>query len=58
MIKKLTILGSTGSIGKQALEVLDKIQFSFEIVGLSAGKNIELFRFQLKKYSPKYACVN
>ena len=58
MVKKLTILGSTGSIGRQALEVLDKIQFPFEVVGLSAGNNIELFRLQLKKYSPKYACVN
>ena len=58
MVKKLIILGSTGSIGTQALEVLEKITLPFEVIALSAGSNIDLFRLQLKKFSPKYACVN
>lgn len=58
MGKKITILGSTGSIGTQALEVIEKIKQPIEIVALSAGKNVELFRAQLKKFAPKYACVD
>ena len=58
MGKKITILGSTGSIGTQALEVIEQIKTPIEIVALSAGKNVELFRAQLKKFTPKYACVD
>lgn len=57
MSKKITILGSTGSIGTQALEVISKLDGEIQIVGLSAGKNIELFKKQLKEFSPKFACV-
>ena len=57
MKKKITILGSTGSIGRQALEVIDKLPEMFEIISLSAGKNIDLVREQIKKFSPKNVCV-
>ena len=57
MSKKITILGSTGSIGTQALEVIEKLGNEIEIEGLSAGRNIELFKKQLAKFSPKFACV-
>lgn len=57
MKKKITILGSTGSIGTQALEVLDKLDSKFEVIALSAGSNIELLSKQIKKYSPKTVCV-
>ncbi len=40
MKKKIAILGSTGSIGTQALEVIDKLQDKFEITALTAGNNI------------------
>jgi 1-deoxy-D-xylulose-5-phosphate reductoisomerase len=56
-MKKIAILGSTGSIGTQALEVIDKLQGNFEIVALSAGNNIELLKTQIIKYSPKYVTV-
>ena len=55
MKKKISILGSTGSIGRQALEVIDKLQDKFEIIALTAGSNIELLNEQIKKFKPKYA---
>ena len=54
-MKKISILGSTGSIGRQALEVIDKLPGKFEIVALSAGGNIDLLNEQIKRYKPKYA---
>lgn len=56
-MKKIAILGSTGSIGTQALEVIDKIPKEFEIVALSAGSNVDLISEQIKKYNPKIVSV-
>ncbi len=56
MRKKIAILGSTGSIGTQALEVIDKLSEKFEIIALSAGNNIQLLKEQIKKFSPM--CVS
>jgi len=50
-------LGSTGSIGRQALEVIDRFPGLFRVVGLSAGLNTGLFRKQIKKYRPKIASL-
>ena len=58
MKKKISILGSTGSIGRQALEVIDKLQDKFEIISLAAGKNTDLLNEQILKYKPKYAYSN
>ena len=55
MKKKISILGSTGSIGRQALEVIEKLQDKFEIIALTAGSIIELLNEQIKKFKPKYA---
>ena len=55
MKRKISILGSTGSIGRQALEVIEKLQDKFEIVALTAGANIELLNEQIAKFKPKYA---
>lgn len=55
MKRKISILGSTGSIGRQALEVIDKLQDKFEIIALTAGSNIKLLNEQIAKYKPKYA---
>ena len=57
MTKKIAILGSTGSIGTQALEVIDKINDKFEVIALSAGSNINLISKQIEKYSPKIVSV-
>jgi len=57
MTKKITILGSTGSIGRQALEVIEKLDGKFEIIALSGGKNITLLKEQIKNFHPKKVCV-
>ena len=58
MKRKISILGSTGSIGRQALEVIEKLQDRFEIIALTAGSNIDLLNEQIKKFKPKFACAN
>ena len=58
MKRKISILGSTGSIGRQALEVIEKLEDKFEIIALSAGGNIDLLNEQIKKFKPKYAYAN
>ena len=58
MKRKISILGSTGSIGRQALEVIDKLSDKFEIIALTAGGNTKLLNEQISKYKPKYAFAN
>lgn len=55
MIKNISILGSTGSIGTQALDVVDKLNLN--VVALTASKNIELLEQQVRKYQPQLAVV-
>lgn len=55
--RKISIIGSTGSIGRQALEVIEKLQDKFEIIALTGGVNVELLREQALKFNPKYVCV-
>ena len=55
--RKISIIGSTGSIGRQALEVIEKLQDKFEIIALTGGVNVELLREQALKFKPKYVCV-
>lgn len=55
--RKISIIGSTGSIGRQALEVIEKLQDKFEIIALTGGANVELLREQALKFKPKYVCI-
>ncbi|MFY9175343.1 MAG: 1-deoxy-D-xylulose-5-phosphate reductoisomerase [Peptococcia bacterium] len=57
MTKKIVILGSTGSIGRQALEVVDQHPEEYEIIGLAAGRNLTLLAEQIKKYRPAYVVI-
>ncbi|HEX3016018.1 MAG TPA: 1-deoxy-D-xylulose-5-phosphate reductoisomerase, partial [Desulfobacteria bacterium] len=57
MSKKLAILGSTGSIGRQTLEVVDMFPGEFEVVALSAGSNAALLTEQIRKYRPAVAAL-
>ena len=52
--KTLTVLGSTGSVGRQVLAVADRHPDRFKVVGLSAYTNEKLLRDQIDKYSPKH----
>lgn len=55
-MKKIAILGSTGSIGTQTLEVVEN-QGDIEVTALAAGSNIRLLEEQIRKFRPKIACV-
>ncbi|MCI9638905.1 MAG: 1-deoxy-D-xylulose-5-phosphate reductoisomerase [Emergencia sp.] len=54
-MKKVTILGSTGSIGTQALDVIERNREQFQIETLACGQNTELLEQQIQKFSPKQA---
>ena len=56
-MKKIAILGSTGSIGRQALQVIDELPGEFKVVGLAAGANIQLLVEQIRKYKPNYVAL-
>lgn len=53
----ISVLGSTGSIGTQTLDVVDEFKNLLNVVGLAAGGNIDLLRKQIKKYRPKAVSV-
>ena len=54
MKKRIVILGSTGSIGRATLDVIEKHKDSMEVYGLSCKENVELFSAQIAKWKPKY----
>jgi 1-deoxy-D-xylulose-5-phosphate reductoisomerase len=56
-MKRLTILGSTGSIGRQALDVVSKYPDRFEVVGLSAGRDAQALALQAKQFAPEYVAL-
>jgi len=57
MKKRIAILGSTGSIGLNTLSIIDHFPDQFEVVGLTAGNNIELLSQQVKRYRPRKIAV-
>ncbi|MCD6595665.1 1-deoxy-D-xylulose-5-phosphate reductoisomerase [bacterium] len=57
-MKKIALLGSTGSIGTQTLDVIENIGGKFDVVALAAGHNLEFLRRQIRKFHPKYVCIS
>jgi 1-deoxy-D-xylulose-5-phosphate reductoisomerase len=57
MRRRLTILGSTGSIGRQALDVVRRYPDRFEIVGLSAGRDAKALAQQATEFHPAYVAL-
>lgn len=55
--KRLAILGSTGSIGRQTLEVVDEYPQQFEVYLITANNNIDLLIEQARKYRPEIAII-
>ena len=55
-MKRLSILGSTGSIGTQTLDIV-RASKDIEVVALSCGKNIDLFEKQIREFKPKFASI-
>ena len=56
-MKRIAILGSTGSIGQSALAVVDAHADRLQVVGLAAGENADLFAAQLARYRPRIATM-
>ena len=56
-MKKLSILGSTGSIGVNTLDVVSKNRMQFCVVALAAGRNIDLLKTQIEQFNPLIAAV-
>ena len=57
MKQGLCILGSTGSIGQNCLRVVDSLPGRFQVVALSAGKNLENLAGQVVKHHPRIVVV-
>ncbi|MDD2553325.1 MAG: 1-deoxy-D-xylulose-5-phosphate reductoisomerase [Desulfotomaculaceae bacterium] len=57
-MKKIVILGSTGSIGRQTLDVIRNLPDKFMVTGLAAGKNWRLLAEQVKEFQPSYAVLS
>ncbi|OGO29892.1 MAG: 1-deoxy-D-xylulose-5-phosphate reductoisomerase [Chloroflexi bacterium RBG_16_56_11] len=53
-VKRLAVLGSTGSIGRQTLDVVRALPEHFRIVGLAAGKNLGLLARQVEEFRPDF----
>ncbi|MBI2852304.1 MAG: 1-deoxy-D-xylulose-5-phosphate reductoisomerase [Chloroflexi bacterium] len=51
-VRRLAILGSTGSIGRQALDVVRAFPDLFQVVALAAGQNVELLASQVREFHP------
>lgn len=56
-MKKIAILGSTGSIGTQALDVIRHNRDKYEVVALSCGSNTDLLEKQIEEFQPQAVCV-
>lgn len=56
-MKTLTILGSTGSIGRQTLDVVNEATEKFEVFGLAAARNVDLMEEQIRRFRPAVAVM-
>ncbi|MFH1848264.1 MAG: 1-deoxy-D-xylulose-5-phosphate reductoisomerase, partial [Candidatus Omnitrophota bacterium] len=57
-MKRVAILGSTGSIGINALKVISAFKDRFKVVGLSANSNVEVLDRQIRDFEPEIVCVS
>jgi 1-deoxy-D-xylulose-5-phosphate reductoisomerase len=56
-MKKISLLGSTGSIGVNTLDVVERYPEKFQVCALSTGSNVELFATQIRKFKPALAAL-
>lgn len=57
-MKAITLLGSTGSIGTQTLDIVSQYPDRFRIVGLAAGRNVEMLAAQIRQFRPEIAAIS
>jgi len=55
-VKKIAILGSTGSIGRQALDVIRALPDELKVIALTGNKNLELLERQISEFQPEMFC--
>ncbi|WP_013324581.1 1-deoxy-D-xylulose-5-phosphate reductoisomerase [Gloeothece verrucosa] len=56
-MKKISVLGSTGSIGTQTLDIVAQYPDQFQVVGLAAGNNVELLSAQVHQFRPQIVAI-
>jgi 1-deoxy-D-xylulose-5-phosphate reductoisomerase len=56
-VKAITLLGSTGSIGTQTLDIVAQYPEQFRIVGLTAGRNVTLLAEQIRQFLPEIVAI-
>lgn len=56
-MKAITLLGSTGSIGTQTLDIVEHHPDKFRIVGLAAGSNVEMLARQVRQFRPEIVAI-
>ncbi|MEH2066575.1 MAG: 1-deoxy-D-xylulose-5-phosphate reductoisomerase [Nostoc sp.] len=56
-MKAITLLGSTGSIGTQTLDIVTQYPDQFQIVGLASGSNVEMLAAQIRQFRPEIAAI-
>jgi 1-deoxy-D-xylulose-5-phosphate reductoisomerase len=56
-VKAITLLGSTGSIGTQTLEIVEQYPDKFRLVGIAAGSNVELLAQQVRQFRPEIVAI-
>jgi len=57
MAKRIAILGSTGSIGRSALRVIEALGSGYEVAALTARSNVELLAAQARRYKPRFVAI-
>ena len=57
-MKQIVILGSTGSIGVSALDVIDNLGEGYEVLAITGNSNTDLFLSQIKQFKPRYAALS
>jgi len=56
-MKKVVLLGSTGSIGTSTCKVVEDLPNDLELIGLAAGRNVDLLREQVAQFHPQMVSV-
>ena len=56
-MKSITLLGSTGSIGTQTLDIVSQNPDKFKLVGLAAGNNVEMLAQQVRQFQPEIVAI-
>ncbi len=57
-MKKIAVLGSTGSIGQSTLEVISRFPDKLRVIALSANNNIDVLCEQVRVFKPRFVCIN